>query len=278
MTEIITFGIPFLSKGSGIHIKKNNQGKFTQSAKQHGENVQEYAHSVVNNPKATKLQKKRAQFAINASKWKHQNGGNLSIYQDGGSFSKQASDAYQEFSDSPWGTVYDVVNTGLYAAAPFTGGATLPFAIGMSALQGAAAANNMYQEGVNLNNTLDVVGGLTALPASKVAKPIMKSVGKSTKYVRRANLVKPAKKVLSDGKIHLERVTPALWQMAAKNPKYLPYTTYVYSNIGANTGQVTNDIVDNVKTYSKPVFEQINTSKQLTNAVNEKNKYIQPNF
>lgn len=58
------------SKG-GIHIKKKNRGKFTKSAKQHGMGVQEYARKVVNDPNATTLQKRRAQFAINAKKFKH---------------------------------------------------------------------------------------------------------------------------------------------------------------------------------------------------------------
>lgn len=55
----------------GIHIKKKNRGKFTKSAKQHGMGVQEYARKVVNDPNATTLQKRRAQFAINARKFKH---------------------------------------------------------------------------------------------------------------------------------------------------------------------------------------------------------------
>ena len=62
--------VPNYSKG-GIHIKKKNRGKFTKSAKQHGMGVQEYARKVVNDPNATTLQKRRAQFAINAKKFKH---------------------------------------------------------------------------------------------------------------------------------------------------------------------------------------------------------------
>ena len=65
-----------------IKIKKKNRGKFTKAAKAAGESVQEHAHSVLNNPKATKLQKKRAQFAVNAKKWHHKDGGLL--MQDGG--------------------------------------------------------------------------------------------------------------------------------------------------------------------------------------------------
>lgn len=53
--------------GSGIHIKKENRGKFTASAKRAGQGVQEHARSVLNNPNATPLQKKRANFARNAA-------------------------------------------------------------------------------------------------------------------------------------------------------------------------------------------------------------------
>lgn len=53
----------------GIHIKKKNRGKFTKSAKAAGQSVQEHAHSVMNNPKASTLQRRRANFAIQAKKW-----------------------------------------------------------------------------------------------------------------------------------------------------------------------------------------------------------------
>jgi hypothetical protein len=65
-----------LKSGGSIHIKKKNKGKFTASAKAAGEGVQEHAHKVMNDPNATPLQKKRANFAIQAKKWhrKHQLG------------------------------------------------------------------------------------------------------------------------------------------------------------------------------------------------------------
>lgn len=63
--------LPRCKSGSGIHIKKENRGKFTASAKKAGQSVQEHARSVLNNPNATPLQKKRANFARNAAKWHH---------------------------------------------------------------------------------------------------------------------------------------------------------------------------------------------------------------
>lgn len=71
-------------KKDTIHIKDKNKGKFTASAKASGESVQEHAKSVLANPNATTLQKKRAQFAVNAKKWKHQNGGIIQKFQEAG--------------------------------------------------------------------------------------------------------------------------------------------------------------------------------------------------
>lgn len=64
-------------KYGGIHINPENKGKFTKSAKAAGKSVQEHARDVVNNPNSTELQRKRAQFAINAKKFKHQNGSKI---------------------------------------------------------------------------------------------------------------------------------------------------------------------------------------------------------
>lgn len=69
--------IPTFKSGGEIHIKKKNRGKFTKSAKAAGESVQEHAAKVLRDPNATPLQKKRANFARNAAKWKHKNGGTL---------------------------------------------------------------------------------------------------------------------------------------------------------------------------------------------------------
>ena len=81
MIEI--FGVPYLKEGSGIHIKKKNRGKFTASAKAAGQSVQEHARSVLNDPNATPLQKKRANFAVNSRHWsKKQQGGQINYFND----------------------------------------------------------------------------------------------------------------------------------------------------------------------------------------------------
>lgn len=79
---IIIHPHPFIVRqksGGAIHIKKKNRGKFTASAKAAGEGVQEHAHKVMNDPNATPLQRKRANFAIQAKKWhrKHQLGSKI---------------------------------------------------------------------------------------------------------------------------------------------------------------------------------------------------------
>lgn len=66
-------GIPFYKKGSGIHIKKKNRGKFTEYCG--GKVTQE----CINKAKKSKnpTLRKRATFAQNSRKWKHQEGGVL---------------------------------------------------------------------------------------------------------------------------------------------------------------------------------------------------------
>lgn len=69
--EFLTGGnLPIIAK-SGIYIKKKNRGKFTASAKRAGMGVQEYARKVLSDPNATPLQRRRANFARNAKKFKH---------------------------------------------------------------------------------------------------------------------------------------------------------------------------------------------------------------
>lgn len=61
--------LEMMKNGSKIHIKKKNRGKFSASARAAGKGVQEHAHDVMNNPNSTPLQRKRANFAIQAKRW-----------------------------------------------------------------------------------------------------------------------------------------------------------------------------------------------------------------
>lgn len=64
-----------LASGGSIHIKPQNKGKFTAYANSKGMSVQQAASSVLSNPNASSTLRKRAQFAKNASHWKHGDGG-----------------------------------------------------------------------------------------------------------------------------------------------------------------------------------------------------------
>ena len=66
-------GIPYFKKGSGIHIKKKNRGKFTEYC---GGEVTDECIKRAKKRKNPKL-RKRATFAANARKWKHADGGQL---------------------------------------------------------------------------------------------------------------------------------------------------------------------------------------------------------
>ena len=57
--------------GSKIHIKKENEGKFTEAANRAGMSVQQFAsHVLSNKDKYSGKLVKRANFARNAAKWK----------------------------------------------------------------------------------------------------------------------------------------------------------------------------------------------------------------
>lgn len=54
------------------HIKESRRGTFTAAALKHHEGVQAFAHHVVADPgDYSKAMDKKAQFAANASRWKH---------------------------------------------------------------------------------------------------------------------------------------------------------------------------------------------------------------
>lgn len=72
----------YAADGGKIHIKKKNRGKFTAAAKRAGMGVQEYArHVLANKDRYSSTLVKRADFARNASKWKHADGGPLEWWQ-----------------------------------------------------------------------------------------------------------------------------------------------------------------------------------------------------
>ena len=66
------------SEGGKIHIAPSKKGTFTAAASKHGMGVQEFASKVLANPENySPAMRKKANFARNASKWKHATGGLL---------------------------------------------------------------------------------------------------------------------------------------------------------------------------------------------------------
>lgn len=70
------------AKKKGIHIDPSKKGTFTAAAKKHGKSVQGFAsHVLANKSKFTPAMVKKANFAKNASKWKHAYGGYAQMFQ-----------------------------------------------------------------------------------------------------------------------------------------------------------------------------------------------------
>lgn len=66
------YGASNFNSGKDIHIKPSKRGTFTKAAKAHGMSVQGFANKVLKNPsKYSTAMRKKANFARNASKWKH---------------------------------------------------------------------------------------------------------------------------------------------------------------------------------------------------------------
>ena len=66
------------AEGGKIHIKPSKRGTFTAAAKKHGKSVQSFASQVLANKEDySPAMVKKANFARNASKWKHADGGPL---------------------------------------------------------------------------------------------------------------------------------------------------------------------------------------------------------
>lgn len=71
-------GLNTLAEGGRIYIKPSKKGTFTAAAKKHGKSVQEFASQVLaNKENYSPAMVKKANFARNASKWKHADGGPL---------------------------------------------------------------------------------------------------------------------------------------------------------------------------------------------------------
>ena len=78
------------AEGGDIHIKPSKRGTFTAAASRHDMGVQEFASKVLANPDDySPAMRKKAQFAKNASRWKHAYGGLMGkLYEGDGSESQ----------------------------------------------------------------------------------------------------------------------------------------------------------------------------------------------
>ena len=81
--DSIRSGYNEYAKGGKIHIDPSKKGTFTAAASRHGKSVQAFASQVLAHPENySPAMRKKANFARNASKWKHGDRGNL--YAPGG--------------------------------------------------------------------------------------------------------------------------------------------------------------------------------------------------
>ena len=82
-------------EGGSIHIDPSKKGTFTAAASKHGKSVQEFASQVLAHPENySPAMRKKANFARNSRKWKHDLGGPIVeatySYQTGGGLKRKA--------------------------------------------------------------------------------------------------------------------------------------------------------------------------------------------
>ena len=82
--DAIRSGYNEYANGGKIHIAPSKRGTFTAAASKHGKSVQAFASQVLaHKENYSPAMVKKANFARNASKWKHAHGGELGTYYDG---------------------------------------------------------------------------------------------------------------------------------------------------------------------------------------------------
>lgn len=156
-----------LKKGSGIHIKEKNKGKFTDYC---GGKVTS-ACIAKGKSSSNPAIRKRATFAANARKWKHQEGGLLELLPIYGTYKD-----FEKFKENPnWRTGASLGLSALGDVAMFTGAGAI--VKGISAANKAkkayrvanSAANlarqKVWNAGSKLNRETQAVNSLTLMNA-----------------------------------------------------------------------------------------------------------------
>lgn len=159
------YGGPLLfSKGGKIHIKPSKRGTFTAAAKKHGKSVQAFASRVLaNKDKYSSAMVKKANFARNASKWKHGTGGYL--YGDGGNFYTSIPNIGQHGGNFSNGVTI-IGNGGTHEENPMEG---VPMGVAPDGTPNLVEQGEVKFNNYVFSNRLFATGGLLAahnLPAT----------------------------------------------------------------------------------------------------------------
>ena len=101
--------------GGSIHIDPSKKGTFTAAASKHGMGVQEFASKVLANPDDySPAMRKKANFAKNASKWHHADGGLLNYFACGGHKHGDGDFLYRNYGTPMYFPNEDSTNYGLF--------------------------------------------------------------------------------------------------------------------------------------------------------------------
>lgn len=172
MRSIEILGIPYLAQGSGIHIKKENRGKFTETKKRTGKTTEELTHS--KNP----LTRKRAIFAQNAKKFKHEDGGLV-----------HKPNGHRSILDNGWFKTKDLKKNHPLVSIGQQGlklHADNPYLDAVIELSPLGDARDIY-EGINSGNYQQSVDGLIGLGGTLLGVSVLPKLIKGYKAYKKLN-------------------------------------------------------------------------------------------
>lgn len=141
---------PSLYRDGGIHIKPENRGKFNATKKATGKTTEELTHS--SNP----VTRKRAIFAQNAKHFKHEYGGPLNKFLNGGIAMQDNPDMETQVPQQPYGppqAPYTPPPTGLYQDMTDPNNMSMPGTAQQDATWRAGMTDEQAQANINAGST-----------------------------------------------------------------------------------------------------------------------------
>ena len=153
-----------LKKGGGIYIKPSKRGTFTSAATKHGKSVQGFAAQVLaNKSNYSPAMVKKANFARNAAKWHHKDGGMLKYAQGGSNQSEvipqvtgqSQNQGYDYTANQAWSDASNYVTMGGLAMSSMGNPIGVPVSMAGGIMDAVGAQTKAIKQAIDPNTDVD---------------------------------------------------------------------------------------------------------------------------